>query len=120
MIAAAGVQEVVAAFAVERAIAPSHEDGHVVVGNFYPDSCRQRPTMQCVHGVGVDEVIHIAGAANVEQHDDAIWAEFLFLEGELDCFANAPVAATCTPGRSVAGKVERTWLIIYHSAPVQQ
>lgn len=105
MVAAAGVQKVVAAFAVERAIAPGHEYRQFVIGNFDTYRCCKSSAVQRMHGVRVDEVIHVARAADVEQHNHAVGRKLLLFEGELDAFADTPVATASAPGGGVAGKV---------------
>jgi len=91
-----------------------------MIGSFDSDSSGECSTVECVHGVGVDEVIHVARTADVKKHGDTIWGEFLFFKRELDRLANSPVATTRTPGGGVAGELEGTWLAIYHVVPMRR
>src|SRR5690606_5600460 len=105
-VAAAGMDEVVAADAVGVAVAVHHQHRHLGVGQAEAGGHRQRPTVDGHEAVGVDVVGQFRAAADAADDHDLVGRDAQVGQGFLDGGEDGVVAAAGTPrGPVLAVKV---------------
>ena len=96
-VATHGVDEVAGADAEAVAVAARDQDGHGVVGELHAAGNGERPAVQRVHAVGVDEAGEVGGAADAADRRDLVLRNLQFDQRLLYGGEDAEVPASRAP-----------------------
>src|SRR5207248_1467556 len=79
------------------AVAAGHQYGQIVISKLHARGHCERPAVQSVHAVGVDEARSVGRTANAADSDHVMVRDLELDQGLLECGKHTKIAATGTP-----------------------
>src|SRR3989449_148445 len=98
-VAAHGVDKVVAADTETVAVTASHQYCQIVIGKLHPSRHRQRPAVQSVHAIGINETGKVGRTADATDGDHVMVRDLQLHEGFLYRSKHTEIAAARAPIR---------------------